>query len=238
MQQAQRGMDTVESNQLQVRVELQADCLAGVWAHHAEEKWLHRTWRCRSCHADGIRHGRRSAAAAESRLCGARRFHPWLVRTTHALVLGPGCELRHVPGGTALTSTVTAGVSACHPIARFRSGCIRYRSSDLGISIRTSASLSWRAFSLEFLYLVRGRLTRRVAGEPFLARPQELLRPTVVQVLIVPFLAAQFSNAASPRRPFRYAIRSFCPTSADGLQPGGASSYQQPQSNQSEGHRG
>jgi len=39
VQQAQRGMDTVESNQLQVRVELQADCLAGVWAHHAEEKW-------------------------------------------------------------------------------------------------------------------------------------------------------------------------------------------------------
>ena len=35
VQQAQRGMDTVESNQLQVRVELQADCLAGVWAHHA-----------------------------------------------------------------------------------------------------------------------------------------------------------------------------------------------------------
>ena len=29
VQQAQRGMDTVESNQLQVRVELQADCLAG-----------------------------------------------------------------------------------------------------------------------------------------------------------------------------------------------------------------
>ena len=39
VQQAQRGMDTAESNQLQVRVELQADCLAGVWAHHAEEKW-------------------------------------------------------------------------------------------------------------------------------------------------------------------------------------------------------
>src|SRR5262249_46352646 len=49
--------------------------------------------------------------------------------------------------------------------------------------------------SLELLDLVRGRLTRRVAGEPFLARLQELLRPTVVQVLIDPFLAAQLSNA-------------------------------------------
>jgi len=39
VQEAQRGMDKVEANQLQVRVELQADCLAGVWAHHAEEKW-------------------------------------------------------------------------------------------------------------------------------------------------------------------------------------------------------
>src|SRR5215510_16177219 len=39
VQQAQRGMDTAESNQIQVRVELQADCLAGVWAHHAEQKW-------------------------------------------------------------------------------------------------------------------------------------------------------------------------------------------------------
>jgi len=39
VQEAQRGLDTVEANQLQVRVELQADCLAGVWAHHAEEKW-------------------------------------------------------------------------------------------------------------------------------------------------------------------------------------------------------
>jgi uncharacterized protein len=39
VQDAQRGMDSVDRNQLQVRVELQADCLAGVWAHHAEEKW-------------------------------------------------------------------------------------------------------------------------------------------------------------------------------------------------------
>ena len=39
VQEAQRSMDKIEANQLQVRVELQADCLAGVWAHHAEEKW-------------------------------------------------------------------------------------------------------------------------------------------------------------------------------------------------------
>jgi uncharacterized protein len=39
VQEAQGGMDKVEANQLQVRVELQADCLAGVWANHAEEQW-------------------------------------------------------------------------------------------------------------------------------------------------------------------------------------------------------
>jgi predicted metalloprotease len=30
----QRGMDRSEANRLQVRVELQADCFAGLWAHH------------------------------------------------------------------------------------------------------------------------------------------------------------------------------------------------------------
>jgi uncharacterized protein len=39
VQQAQRGMDKTQANNLQVRVELQADCLAGVWANHAQEKW-------------------------------------------------------------------------------------------------------------------------------------------------------------------------------------------------------
>jgi len=39
VQEAQRGMEKAEANSLQVRVELQADCLAGVWANRAQEKW-------------------------------------------------------------------------------------------------------------------------------------------------------------------------------------------------------
>ena len=39
VQQMQQGMDKIEANHVQVRVELQADCLAGVWAHHSQEAW-------------------------------------------------------------------------------------------------------------------------------------------------------------------------------------------------------
>src|SRR5262249_59825420 len=88
---------------------------------------VHRAWRCRGGHADGIRHRRRSAAAAESRLCGARRFHPWLIRTTHALVhdraaVGSGCKLRYVPGGAALTGTITETHRVAELIGREISG--------------------------------------------------------------------------------------------------------------------
>ena len=39
VQEAQSNMDQVEANNLQVRVELQADCLAGVWANHSQKTW-------------------------------------------------------------------------------------------------------------------------------------------------------------------------------------------------------
>jgi len=39
VQDEQRGMNKVEANSLQVRVELQADCLAGIWANRAQAKW-------------------------------------------------------------------------------------------------------------------------------------------------------------------------------------------------------
>jgi predicted metalloprotease len=38
VQQQQQGMDRTSANHLQVRVELQADCLAGVWAKHENDR--------------------------------------------------------------------------------------------------------------------------------------------------------------------------------------------------------
>jgi predicted metalloprotease len=39
VQQAKEGIEKADANALQVRVELQADCLAGVWANRAQAKW-------------------------------------------------------------------------------------------------------------------------------------------------------------------------------------------------------
>src|SRR5215468_5981047 len=37
--QQQQGVDKASANRIQVRVELQADCLAGVWANKSEQRW-------------------------------------------------------------------------------------------------------------------------------------------------------------------------------------------------------
>ena len=39
LQQMQQGMDKADANGLQVMAELQADCFAGLWANHAQQKW-------------------------------------------------------------------------------------------------------------------------------------------------------------------------------------------------------
>ncbi len=39
VQQMQQGMDKSDANRLQVMAELQADCFAGVWANHSQQKW-------------------------------------------------------------------------------------------------------------------------------------------------------------------------------------------------------
>jgi predicted metalloprotease len=39
VRQAQQGLGQNGANQLSVRLELQADCLAGIWAHHADRAW-------------------------------------------------------------------------------------------------------------------------------------------------------------------------------------------------------
>ena len=39
VQAQQRGVSKTEANQLQVKVELQADCLAGVWASKSDQQW-------------------------------------------------------------------------------------------------------------------------------------------------------------------------------------------------------
>ena len=88
VQEQQRGMDKAGANSLQVRVELQADCLAGIWANRAQEKWQFIEPGDVEAADDGPL--RRSVTIDYNGnipgLCRSGRVHPWHLGAAHALV--------------------------------------------------------------------------------------------------------------------------------------------------------
>jgi hypothetical protein len=86
-----------EGNRLSVRQELQADCLAGVWAHHAD--------RARNV----LERGDVEEALRAAAMIGDGIVHPWHIGAAHALVstghrFGASCGLRHLQRRAPLTT--------------------------------------------------------------------------------------------------------------------------------------
>ncbi len=84
----QQAGSKAEANALQVKVELQADCLSGVWVNREAEEasGLPRSRRHRRGADDGVRDRRRHAAAAGDGAGGAGQLHPRLRRAAQAMV--------------------------------------------------------------------------------------------------------------------------------------------------------
>ena len=94
-----RKLPRESENQLSVRLELQADFLAGVWAHYADQKW-HILEAGRRREGDHRRpgHRRRQAAEAGPRLRRAGEVHARHVQAA-GLLVQRGPEERQSQGG-------------------------------------------------------------------------------------------------------------------------------------------
>ena len=85
----QQQASRADANALSVRLELQADCYAGVWGHHAARQDMLETRRCGRRAARRRRDWRRPPAAAESGTRRARELHARQLGATRA-VAAPG----------------------------------------------------------------------------------------------------------------------------------------------------
>ncbi|ADJ65113.1 membrane protein [Herbaspirillum seropedicae SmR1] len=84
---ARRNATEKQANAMSVRLELQADCFAGVWAYHANQaRHILEEGDIESGPACGLRHRRRRPAAAGARRGRARFLHPRQLRAAHDLV--------------------------------------------------------------------------------------------------------------------------------------------------------
>ena len=123
MQQAQekmQGLSQEEANRVMVRLELQADFLAGVWAHHAQRmKNLLEAGRHRGRAERRRRGGRRPHHEAAAGVRRPRRLHPRHVGAAGALV-HPGLQDRGPAPGRHLRGAGAVGTRRARHLPKAR----------------------------------------------------------------------------------------------------------------------